>query len=109
MLPLFATAPALIPCPSLSPRLPSPLRWLLSLARQCLPSPVVAAAAAAAAIDGGGIVAVHPCPCRSTTALTVPSTSVIQRRHNHCRHQPSLPPLLGEVPNYIQRNQLTSK
>ena len=99
--------PALLPFPTVSalacrrrcrrylslarqrPRLPSSSCWLSSLARQRPPSPAVVVVAAA--INGSGhawqIVAARRRPCRPTAALAVPSTSVVQRRHNHCCHQ----------------------
>ena len=85
----FAAAPALVPCPSASPRLLPPSRRLSSLACQCPPSPAVVSAAAATDVGGHArqIVAVRCCPLRPAAALAVPSTSVVQRRHNHCRHQ----------------------
>jgi hypothetical protein len=45
----------------------------------------------AAATNGGGrarqIVTVRCHPCRPAAALAVPSTSVVQRCHNHCCQQ----------------------
>ena len=105
--PDVVVAPTLIPCPSASahacrcccrrhlslahqrPRLPSLLRRLSSLARQRPPSPAVIVAAAAT--NGSGrvrqIIAVRHRPCRPAAALAIPSTSVVQHRHNHCCHQ----------------------
>ena len=108
-LPDVSVTPALVPFPSASalaltcrrccrwhlslarqrPCLPSLSRWLSSLARQRQPSPAVVVVAAAT--DGSGharqIIAARRRPCRLAVALAVPSTSVIQRRHNHCCHQ----------------------
>ena len=52
----------------------------------------------------------------SAAAPAVPSTSVIQHHHNHCRHQAIFVAaaaanlcFLGKVPFHIQRNKITSK
>ena len=88
---LFAAAPALVPCPSASPRLPSSSRRLSSLASQCPPSSAITVATAATDGDGHAqqIDAVRRRPCRPAAALTLafPSTSVVQRCHNYCHHQ----------------------
>ena len=106
-LPDVVVALALVPCPSASalachrrcrrhlslacqrPCLPLLSRRLSSLACQRPPLPAVVVVAAAT--NGSGrarqIVAVCCCPCRLATALAVPSTSVVQCRHNHCCHQ----------------------
>ena len=105
--PDVVVAPSLVPCPSASalaccrhcrwhlslacqcPCLPSSSHQLSSLARQCPPLPAVVVSAAAT--DGSGrarqIVAVRRRPCHPAAALAVSSTSVVQRRHNHCCHQ----------------------
>jgi hypothetical protein len=102
-------------------RLPSLLHWLLSLARQRPPLPAVVVTAAAT--DGSRraqqIIAVRRRPHRPTATLAVPSTSVIQHRHNHCSHQALFAAaaaaatksraFLGEVHVHVQRNHLTSK
>jgi hypothetical protein len=81
-LPSSSSPPAIVPYPSASPRLPLLSRRLSSLALQRPPSPAVVVVAAAAN-DGGG--RAHP-HCLAA-ALAIPSTSVVQRCHNHCRHQ----------------------
>ena len=88
---LFAAAPALVPCPSASPRLPSPSRRLLSFAHQrpLLPAIVVATAAT----DGGGrarqIVAVRRRPRRPVNLRRpAPPQSLSPPSHlcrRHCR------------------------
>ena len=89
-LPDIVIAPALVPCPSASALACRHCRRRLkSLAHQRPPSPAIVVAAAAT--GGGGrarqIITVRRCPRRPAPALAVPSTSVVQRRHNHCRHQ----------------------
>ena len=93
------------------PRLPSPLCRLSSLARQRPPSPAVVVAPALVPCPPSPAVVVAsalvPCPSASALAcrrcrrrrrhrprtrrpaatLTIPSTSVVQRRHNHYCHQ----------------------
>ena len=77
---------------------------------------------AAAATNGSGrarqIVAVCCHPCRPAATLVLPSTSVIQRRHNHYCHQALFAAaaaatesraFLGEVPFLVQRNHHTRK
>jgi hypothetical protein len=67
------------------------LSRLSSLARQRPPSPAVVVAAAATGGSGHArqIVTVCPRPRRpvAVAALAIPSTSVVQCRHNHCHPQ----------------------
>ena len=105
--PAVIVALALVPCLSASafacrrcccrhlslarqhPCLPSLSHRLSTLAPQLLPLPAIVLAAAAT--NGSGharqIVDVRRRPCHPAAALAVPSTSVVQRRHNHCFHQ----------------------
>ena len=131
-LPDVVVAPALVPCPSASPltcrhpcrrhlplarqrpHLPSPLHWLLSLARQSPPLPAVVVTAATT--NGSGhtqqIVAVRCRPCRPAAALAVPSTSVVQSCHNHSCHQALFAVAAiakSCIPFHVKRNHVTRK
>ena len=90
---LFAAAPALVPCLSVPPCVPSSSCRLSSLARQHPPSPAVVVAAAAAAADGGRrarkIIAVRRRPRRpaAVRAFAVARFSVRDRSCRHCRRR----------------------
>ena len=89
---------------------------LLSLARQ-VPSPAVVVATCSRPLPvsvplPAVVVAAcsRPLPVSvRTAALAIPSTSVVQRRHNHCPHQapPPPPPLAFWAKTFhIQRNSI---